>query len=102
MKLEKTFRNLVKIENIEWCSIMKVLTSMKNRFAKKIFRSIYKAIPRLFAPCPYIGLIDVWNIKVADDLYSALPAGAYNNKFTIKDLNQKCQLIVDFYANIEK
>jgi hypothetical protein len=103
VKIRSTFRTLIDVKNIEWCSITKQANSIKFfGFAKAIWRDVLKTVPSLVSECPLKGPIELMNVKPPENVGATLPEGLYNQIFLIKDSLQKCEIIADFTSKIEK
>lgn len=103
VKIGSVFRTLIDVKKIEWCSIVKQIGSFKSfGLAKAMWKDMLKLIPSLITECPISGAIELMNVRPPENVGSTLPAGLYNQKFTIKDSLQKCVIIADFTSAIEK
>lgn len=88
VKFGGAFRNLIKIDKLDWCSIMETAKSFTNSYAKALFKDMKKSIPRLFDPCPLSGLIQLVNIAPQEKLFSILPSAKLRCKISIADLKE--------------
>lgn len=102
MKFASKYRSIVKLDDMDWCSFMDKINSIKNRYAKAFLKGFKDTMLRLFDPCPFIGPVNLINIKPPDKILSILPAGDFINKYTIVDSIQKCKVIVHSCFTIEK
>lgn len=97
MKIADKYRSILHIENIDWCSILSSIKSLKNRFAKAIYKDMRKAMPEAFSPCPFKGVVKLIDIDPPDKFMSIVPTGSYLIQQKIVDIVQKVE--VNFEIN---
>lgn len=96
LKINDKYRSIFHLQNIEWCLVMQNVNSLKNRFAKAVFNDIKKAMPALFSPCPFKGVIKLINIEPPDKFLSIVPQGTYLISQKIVDKVQKVKISAEF------
>jgi hypothetical protein len=99
VKIGNSERNLVKLDEIEWCSILKNInqSSKTNRYFKPIIKDLKECYPRLFEPCPFIGELKLINVPPGERMASILPTGMYKTMVRIKDKKENCFVNIEYH-----
>lgn len=90
MKINNNYRTLTKIDNIEWCLVIKNINKVAktNRYIKPIIKDFKTMVPQLFDPCPFVGEFKMINVGSPEHLMSILPTAEFSVKVKIKDIVQ--------------
>lgn len=92
-KFGAKFRTFVNIEGIDWCYVMSQMNSVKNGYYRALIKGLKKVAPRLFDPCPFIGLVELINVPPQEQLIGLLPSGCYKIRVTITEASMKFFLV---------
>lgn len=93
-------RVLFRWDGIDWCSMAKQVTSIKNRYAKAMMKATIKTVPVLFS-CPIYGNITVVDLKPNDGFFAIVPKGTYRATIITKAAEFKFQLTIVYDFIIE-
>lgn len=98
-KVGNVFRTFMNVDKIDWCYIMEKTNAISNSHFKALLKDLIKSIPRLFVPCPFIGLVDLLDVPPQEKFISIIPSGCYRIYIVIKDI--KTNLVVKFLLEFE-
>jgi hypothetical protein len=97
MKFGNTFRTIFKLDQVEWCSLLKNINQLgkTNRFIKPLYKDIKTIAPQLLGPCPFIGDFRIINVASPENILSILPAASLLGKIRIKDKVKKADITIE-------
>lgn len=78
---------------------MEKANAISNSHIKALIKDMRKSIPRLFVPCPFLGLVELLNVPPQEKFISIIPSGLYRLRVIIKEI--RINLIVDFILEFE-
>jgi Protein of unknown function (DUF1091) len=94
---DSEFRQLFKIPRIEWCEIMSG-TKNSNPWAKSILKSAKDSCPGAIQKCPYLGKLEMLNIRGYKEVFGILPKGVF--RFSVKAVDGN-KNVLNFSCSIE-
>lgn len=64
--------------NIGWCGIARVISSIKNQYVKRQLKLMRSILPKKLFSCPLSGIFEVTNVDIKSPLLALMPKGDYH------------------------